>query len=167
MWVEVTRRDGDSFTGTLDNDPYDIPGLNSGDPVPFEAHHIIGVIWEDPAKKARFMAADAQQDRFFERCFVDDAVIEGRARAQYVYREPPESRPDDKEPDSGWRIRADVDALSDEEYEDTPASYVAIGVALNQDDSFLHLLTSPVGSAFLRDENDHYHPVEYNGEPIS
>lgn len=40
MWVEVTAVDGDSYTGTLANQPVYLP-LNHGDPVSFTAAHII------------------------------------------------------------------------------------------------------------------------------
>lgn len=161
MWVEVTVRDGDDLTGTLDNEPADIPGLTCGDVIHFKAHHIISVFWEDPDQKARAAAAAAGQDRFFERCFVDDAVIDGRARVQFLYREAPEHAPDDKFPDSGWRIRADVEALSDEEYENPSCSYVAIGVVLNQDDTIRDHLDAPVGSAFFREDDGCFHPTDF------
>ena len=161
MWVIVTTRDGDRLTGTLDNDPEDIPGLTAGDVVQFEAHHIIATIWEDPDQEARFAASAADQDRYFERCFVDDAVIDGRARVQFLYREPPEHGADDRFADSGWRIRADVAALSDEEYEDPSCSYVAIGVVLNQDDAILALIDAPVGSAFFLEDDGQFHPTDF------
>ncbi|HSF91758.1 MAG TPA: DUF2185 domain-containing protein [Paracoccaceae bacterium] len=163
MWVQVTSCDADEFIGTLDNDPTDIPGLKDGDIVQFKRHHIIGVIWDDPKHKTRF--AD-DLDRWFARCFVDPAVLEGRARVGLLYREAPEHRETDKYPDTGWRIRADVDQLSDEEYNDDTVSYVAIGKVLNRDDSFLHLLDSPIGSAFLRHKGDRFEPntVEYQDE---
>ncbi|SLN46827.1 hypothetical protein ROA7450_02307 [Roseovarius albus] len=166
MWVIVSERDGDDLIGQLDNDPSDIPGLSAGDVVRFNVHHILSIIWDDEDQKKRLEEDSNDQDRFFERCIVDEAVIEGRARSQYIYREPPDSDPDDKHPDSGWRIRAHVDDLSEEEYEDTPISYVALGVVLNQDASFLHLLDNPAGVAFLRNDSDEYQAVEYTSDPV-
>lgn len=162
MWVLVKTRNGDHLTGTLDNEPDDIPGLKDGDPVAFQLHHIIAVQWEDPAQDARFAS---EFNNWFARCFVDDAVLEQRARVGFIYREPPEHDEKDEYPDTGWRIRADVYQLSDEEYENSPFSYVAIGAVLNRDDSFVDLLGCPVGSAFLRDpDSDTYQPTEPGGD---
>jgi uncharacterized protein YegJ (DUF2314 family) len=41
MWVEVTKRDGDRFTGKLLNDPVFIDGLVYADEVHFGTEHII------------------------------------------------------------------------------------------------------------------------------
>lgn len=161
MWVIVTARDGNRLTGALDNDPDDIPGLTSGDAVHFDAHHIIATIWDDPDQAARFAVFAADQDRFFERCLADDAVIDGRARVQFLYRETPEHDTDDQFPDSGWRIRADVAALSDEEYKNPSCSYVAIGMVLNQDDTILDLIDAPVGSAFTLENDGQFHPTDF------
>lgn len=161
MWVKVTHRDDDRLTGTLDNDPADIPGLKDGDPVAFQFHHIIGIIWDDADQKEKYKT---DFDGWFARCFVDDAVLDGRARVGFIYREEPEDREGDTYPDSGWRIRADVDQLSDEEYDDPDVSYVAIGAVLNRDDSFLGLLFAPVGSAFLREEGNAYAPTTLNDD---
>lgn len=158
MWVKVESREEDRLTGTLDNDPADIPGLECGANIDFNLFHIISIDWEDPAQKERFKSGF---NRWFARCFVDDAVLEGRARVGFLYREPPEHEESDKYPDTGWRIRAVVDELSDEEYNEDPSpSYVAIGAVLNRDDSFVDLLSSPVGSAFLRGEGDTYTPTD-------
>ncbi|WP_170400560.1 immunity protein Imm33 domain-containing protein [Ruegeria arenilitoris] len=159
MWVIVEHRDGTNLLGRLDNTPDDIPGLNPGDPVEFQIHHVIDVDWEDPELNARF-ASDF--NNWFARCFVDDAVLERRARVGFIYREDPEHDEEDKYPDTGWRIRADVEQLSQEEYDDTPCSYVAIGAVLNCDDSFVHLLSEPVGSRFLRTEGDTYELCQEN-----
>ena len=53
MWVKVTSRPvatanrpaeaGDPYSGSLANDPFDIPGLQFGDPVTFKAKHIIDI----------------------------------------------------------------------------------------------------------------------------
>jgi len=158
MWVKVDHRDGDVLSGTLDNEPVDIPGLALGDSVSFRLHHIIDIVWQDPAQKERF---ETDFNNWFARCFVDKAVLEGRARAGFLYREEPEHKEDDRYPDTGWRIRADVDELSDEEYDQNPSpSYVAIGAVLNKDDSFVDLLSAPVGSAFLRGEGNVYEPTD-------
>lgn len=148
MWVKVDHRDGEDLSGRLDNDPDDIPALRHGDAMEFKSHHIIAVFWEDPEEKARFTGSN---ERWFERCYVDAEVLEGTARVQYLYREAPEHAPDDRYPDTGWRLRADVSQLTDEQYETPRARYVAIGAALNKDDSYVDLLDAPIGSAFFRE----------------
>ena len=82
---------------------------------------------------------------------VDQEILNGTARVGYLYREEPDlAGEDDKYPDSGWRIRADVDDLTDEEYENPKPAYIAIGKVLNEDDSWMHLIESEIGSRFLR-----------------
>lgn len=158
MWVTLHRRDGDDLTGTLDNDPVDIPALKNGDTIHFQSHHIILVVWNDPDDKARFRS---DFDGWFARCFVDAEILEGTARVQFLYREAPEHSPDDTYPDTRWRLRADVSQLTDEQYENPRARYVAIGAALNADDSFIDLLSAPVGSAFFRaSDKEQFEPTE-------
>lgn len=41
MWVKITERNGDSFTGTLDNVPVQLQTVKYEDVVQFEAKHII------------------------------------------------------------------------------------------------------------------------------
>ncbi len=43
MWVIVTRRDGNLYTGELDNQPYCTDEMNPGLPVAFEARHVINI----------------------------------------------------------------------------------------------------------------------------
>ena len=67
--------------------------------------------------------------------------------------------PQDKYLDSGWRIRG-RESGADEMDERKPA-YVALGAVLNKDDSWLDLIDSPIGSAFMRDfETNHYESVD-------
>ncbi len=46
MWVIITQKEDDFFVGILDNDPYIIADIESGQEVHFESRHIIG-IYED------------------------------------------------------------------------------------------------------------------------
>lgn len=43
MWVKVTGRQGDSFQGLLDNDPYCTDELKAGEAVTFAARHVIQI----------------------------------------------------------------------------------------------------------------------------
>lgn len=44
MWVMVTGKEGDTYTGTLNNHPVSIEGLNFEDEVKFKSFHVIDVI---------------------------------------------------------------------------------------------------------------------------
>jgi len=91
-----------------------------------------------------------------DRCILDDGVP-----IYFLYREEPDlARPDDAYPDSGWRIRGDYRALSDDEFDARKQDYVAMGKVLNADDSWLHLIDAPTGSAFLRDEQGQFAPAD-------
>jgi len=150
MWVIVTAADGDELTGTLDNNPADMPQLEYGDIVQFRRGYIIDIDWA----KDRLVPPPSGPERrwYWERCFVDDQILDGRLKVEYLYREEPDPpRDGDKFPDSGWRFRCDTRNLTDEEYNSPSFSYIAVGKVLNKDDSWLHLIDEPVGSAFLRD----------------
>ncbi|MFO0000061.1 MAG: DUF2185 domain-containing protein, partial [bacterium] len=88
---------------------------------------------------------------YWDRCLVDSAALKGLRPVDYVYREEPETRADDRFPDSGWRVRASIVDPEASEVEDEGVEYVALGAVLNKDDSWIDLLDAPVGSAFLRD----------------
>lgn len=138
MWVKVTElRPPDGFSGTLDNTPRCIKDLALGEQITFEARHVINTEHHDDD--------DNLVNRYMRRCFVTKRVLEGDDPPGYVYREAPD-RPDD----SGWRILAGNE--TDELLSD-PANlmYVSLGAVLGRNDSFVHLLESPVGSAFVRD----------------
>lgn len=137
MWVLVDEIGGHGgFKGHLDNEPRHIADLKLGDPVAFTACHIIATEHDDD---------DNLVEKYIKRCFVTNHVLREGKPAGYLYRE----QPDDEE-DSGWRITANDE--SDEYMEDSKnCAYVSLGAVLNQDDSFVELLESPVGSAFVRD----------------
>ena len=149
MWVIVTAAKGASLTGTLDNQPRDMPQLKVGDRVTFTRGQIIDIDWGE-GRPATPPTAPARRE-YWDRCFVDDQILGGRLKVEYLYREEPDPpRDGDKFPDSGWRFRCDTRGLTDEEYDNPSFSYVAIGKVLNADDSWLHLIAAPVGSAYLR-----------------
>jgi hypothetical protein len=137
MWVLVDEigQDG-TFKGRLDNDPKYIQDLKAEDPISFSACHIINTEHDDD---------DNLVERYIKRCFVTNRVLNDGVRAGYLYREEP-----DEEKDSGWRITANDE--SDEYMDDSNnCAYVSLGAVLTKDDSFIHLLDSPIGSAFVRD----------------
>lgn len=156
MWVSVTDAGAESLSGVLDNDPYEAR-LAAGDAVTFERRHVISIQWADPAN-----APPGESRReYWERCMVDDVVVTGERPVEYIYREEPDlASEDDRYPDSGWRIRGRRLDEVDEDIDNRKAQYVALGAILNRDDSWLHLIDSPTGSAFMRDfETNVYVPT--------
>jgi len=151
MWVTITDAAGPDLVGRLDNQPSELHQLRMGDRITFERHHIIDLIWAEDRAVAPPPSPPARQ--YWDRCFVDRGVLSGEVPVYYLYREEPDpTDPDDQYPDSGWRIRGDYRGLSDEEFAAWEFDYIAIGKVLNADDSWLHLIDAPVGSAFIRDD---------------
>jgi hypothetical protein len=165
MWVQVETVSNNGFAGFLDNEPDDIPGLHAGHPVTCEGRHVIDIMFA-PEREAS--APRDTRRGYWERCLVDQAVLDGDLPVDYVYREQPDlGKPDDKHPDSGWRIRGDMRDATDEELEAREFAYVALGAVLNRDDSWIHLIDDPVGSAFRRDfESGVYVPVRRENSTI-
>ncbi len=150
MWVIVTERNGDDLIGKLDNDPFDMPQLNSGDIVKFRSSDIIDIDWNDEALQERGLTRKIKR-QYWDRCMVDSVVLTHGTPVGFLYRERPDlGHEDDKHPDSGWRIRGNTDFMTPEQYETESADYVALGVVLNIDDSWLHLIEEPVGSRFFK-----------------
>lgn len=157
MWVEVVSASGFKLRGKLDNIPDDIPGLSLGDAVEFNWWHIIDIEFADTTKNAQLTFP--QRD-YYDRCLVDSCVASGEVKVHFVYREAPDMTQDgDKYRDSGWRIRGDWRGLSDEEIDARECEYLALGRVLNKDDSWIHLIDQPEGTAFIRDwDKDRFVP---------
>lgn len=137
MWVQVEEIGAQGcFKGRLDNVPQYIPDLKLGDPVDFQACHIINTEHDDDNNLV---------ERYIKRCFVTNRVLHDGAQIGCLYRETP-----DEEKDSGWRITANDES---DEYMDNAKNiaYVSLGAVLSKDDSIVMLLDSPVGSTFVRD----------------
>lgn len=147
MWVLVDSIDGSgAFTGRLDNQPRWITDLKPGDPVEFRDVHIINTEHDNPHNIV---------NRYLPRCYVTQRILRDGARVGYLYREDP-----DNDRDSGWRLIAGDETP---EYMNEPrnVAFVSLGAVLNQDDSFLQLIESPVGSAFARDpQTGQFRPVK-------
>lgn len=146
MWVKVSNQSGDDLSGILDKMPEDVPNLHLGDVVSFKLWHVIGIEPAHPRETAR-----TTPRQYWERCLVDDCVLNDGIKAYFVYREEPDMGGEGCSfEDSGWRIRGDYRGVSDEELDARSASYVALGTVLNRDDSWLHLLDdAPPGAGFL------------------
>jgi hypothetical protein len=149
MWVKVLRADGDCLSGALGNQPDEPTSpLSTGDAIAFERHHILAIIWD----KLEAAPPKPQYREYWERCLVDDCVLDGSEKIEYLYREEPDmAQEGDKYPDSGWRIRGPVEGVSDEDLAGRTLSYVAMGAVLNRDDSWLAWIDAPIGTALSRD----------------
>jgi len=155
MWVTVEGHDGELLWGSLSNEPDEPTSpLKHGDRIEFERRQILAIVWDDPTTAPE----PPDYREYWERCLVDDCVLEGAEPVEYLYREEPElAEEGDEYPDSGWRIRGRQSETTDKEMEDRKIQYVAIGAVLNRDDSWLPLIDAPIGSAFMRDfENGDY-----------
>ncbi len=160
MWVEISSISGEDLQGKLDNIPSDLPQLRLGDKIKFKRWQIIDTRWADPDKEELIPPEPSFQR--WERCLVDQEVLEGTARVGFLYREEPDmTRDGDTYPDSGWRLRADTGQLTDEQYENPTPLYIAIGKVLNKDDTWLHLVDEPIGSRYIRNfETGEFEPDE-------
>ena len=137
MWVLVDAIEPDGhFVGRLDNDPRGIANLKAGDPVRFEARHIINTEHDNP---------DNLVGRYSKRAFVTQRILADGVPIGRLYREAP-----DEEQDSGWRFTAGDE--TDDYMDDADNSrYVSLGAILAKDDSVIHLLEAPEGARFFRD----------------
>ncbi|CAN5176588.1 hypothetical protein BH09PSE3_BH09PSE3_22350 [soil metagenome] len=149
MWVTVKESCDETLLGVLENQPFEPAStLAAGSTIQFQRHHIISIQWAQPETAPQ----PNEYREFWDRCLVDECVVEGLAPVEYIYREVPDPQEDgDKYPDSGWRIRGRMGDASDEEIEARKVQYVAVGAVLNQDDSWLSLIDAPAGSRFMRD----------------
>lgn len=137
MWVLVDRIYSDGrFEGRLNNDPLWIKDLELEDRVDFSACHIIDTEHDD---------GDSLVRRYQSRCLVTKRILEDRCQVGYLYREAAEN-----EQDSGWRLTANDETA---EYMTVVENcrFVSLGAVLAIDDSVIHLLDAPAGSAFERD----------------
>lgn len=148
MWVLVERIEDGFIAGTLDNEPFDMPSFKPGDPLRIPLTHVIDCTY----RKGKPQPQVSQRRSYWDRCFVDACVVEGRSHVDYFYREEPDmTREGDKYPDSGWRIRGTDEAIAEDERLGEKLMYIALGKVLNQDDRWIHLIDSPIGSAFQWD----------------
>jgi hypothetical protein len=152
MWVDIKAVEGETLLGALDNIPSDIPQLKAGDELQFPRSAVIDILW-DPNRAVAPPPGRTERE-YWERCMVDDCVLRSRSPVDYLYREEPDlAVEDDRYPDSGWRVRGTDEGIAEDEAEGSAPQYVAIAAVLNRDDSWLHLIDEPTGSAFIRDRD--------------
>lgn len=153
IWVEITQIDGNDFVGLLDNKPFIIQDLNLGDEVSFQACHIID--WYDD----ELIDPVPPLDNYWDRCYTTWAILQDKTESiNYIYRTKPEN-----DEDSGWKI---LSGNETQEYikGEHCVQFVALGCLLNIDDSFIHLLSSDIGTAFKRNEQGEWIQVDFECE---
>ena len=145
MWVLIERIEDGIAYGTLDSDPDDMPLIEAGMPVAIPLTHAIATAFS----KANPRPDTPEPRQFWERCFVDACVVEGRSHPDYIYREEPDmTREGDTYEDSGWRIRGTQEAIDQDEANGEMPRYIALGAVLNVNDSWLPLIDAEPGSYF-------------------
>lgn len=148
MWVLIERIEGGVVFGTLDSDPADMPLIEEGMPVAVPLTHVISTAFG----KSNPRPETPPRREFWDRCFVDACVVEGRSHVDYLYREPPDmTNEGDEYPDSGWRLRGTPDEVEADEGRDDGFRYIALGAVLNKDDRWVHLIDEEPGVAFQWD----------------
>lgn len=149
MWVIYGGKNEDECYGQLDNEPCIIEGLSVGDTIKFQDFHIISV-WD-----CKIDNVD-DEERYFARCYVDPRVLDDGAPIGRMERRKPKKqrwwhRNKCAYPDTGWHIYAEGSTLRSRRM----MHYLAIGLVLNQDDRFKHLLHSPVGTKVVKDGDEY------------
>lgn len=149
MWVIVEEAKEHGLGGLLDNEPDEPKApLKAGDPIQFERHHIVDIAWAD--QKAA--PPPAPHCSYWERCLVDQCVLDGEEPVEYLYREEPgPAREGDSFLDSGWSIRGRRGEATDADMDKREVVYVALGAVLNRDDSWIDWIDAPVGIRLMRD----------------
>lgn len=152
MWVEITERDGNNFTGLLTNEPQYIENLKLGDKIHFQTNNI--------------MDTDLQSEepdlikKYIHRCFVSNEILHGKKKIKYLYRDESKGEWKDGIFDSGWVIMSGEES---QDYVDDSKnlSVVSLGAVLNIDDSILSVLDEPVGVEFeWNDEEMRFEKVD-------
>lgn len=158
MWVLIDAIEDGFVVGRLDNEPFDMPSIKLHYPVRIPLTHVISCTYREGKSRPEV----PERRSYWDRCFVDACVVEGRSHLDYFYREEPDMTDEgDEYPDSGWRIRGTAEAIEEDERLGQKPMYIALGKVLNADDRWLHLIDREVGCAFQWDpERDDYIELE-------
>ena len=143
MWVEITEKTEEGYSGLLTNNPEYIDDLKLGDRIEFEAKHIM-----DSDLKSE---EEDLVEKYIHLCFVSNQIWLDGKKVGYLHRQESKGEWNDGVFDSGWILQSGEE---DEEYvqDSKNLRLLSLGAILNRDDSFIALLDSPVGSAYLWDE---------------
>ena len=89
MWVLVEKTDGDELRGVLKNHPDEPTSpLKEGDPVAFKREHILAIEWDNPDGAPPGL----NRREFWDRCLVDQCVLDGEEPVEYLIAKNPTSR---------------------------------------------------------------------------
>ncbi|EFA76897.1 hypothetical protein PPL_09649 [Heterostelium album PN500] len=148
MWVKITSVDDQHqhFEGTLDNQPFSLKSIMSGDPVVFRANQILMIYGQ--TNQISYLS-DEQRILTSQFCLISRMALDQKNGVGYIFREDPSKAIAN---DSGWRI---FQGDESDEYMENKSNYqtTTIAAVLNQDDTFLHLLQYPVDTCFEKDSN--------------
>lgn len=151
MWVQIEEIVDGDVIGTLDNEPAGMDKLKLGDQVRVPLTHAISTDFQEDHPRPETPPVR----EYWERCFVDNCVLSGRSRIDYLYREEPDmTREGDKYPDSGWRIRGTQAAIDEDVAHDRKPHYIALGKVLNVDDRWIDLIDCEYDRHFSWDEGN-------------
>ena len=124
--------------------PSDWPQPSSDVVIRFGKWAVTGVSFADPKYQP---LAELPQEKYATRCLMDNSLVGGR-KVQHIFRDEPKIWRNDKiSADSGWRVSTGSTFLDTGDVDYRPLYNV-----LYLDNSWLHLIDQPVGSAFKRDE---------------
>lgn len=147
MWIRVSHATTEWVEGTLESTPFDMPLLPRGSRIKLPRTHVIDVIFDEG--NVNLEPKEPPLRQYWDRCMVDQCVLDSELTVGYLYREEPNmGKPDDKFPDSGWRIRGDMRGATRKTLDCRKHAYIALGKVLNEDDSWIHLIDEPIGARF-------------------
>ena len=91
-------------------------------------------------------------------CYATDRITVDNQKVGIMYREPPEDKRD-----SGWRFLAGDE---DEKYMNdiNNMDIFRLNTICNYDPDIIEYLENPVGSAFYRDENGNFRPMDFHSK---
>ena len=124
--------------------PSDWPQPSSDVVIKFAKWAVTGVSFADPKYQP---LAELPQEKYATGCLMDNYLVVAR-KVQHIFRDEPKIWRNDKiSADSGWRVSTGSTFLDTGDVD-----YRPLYSALTCDNSWLHLIDQPVGSAFKRDE---------------
>lgn len=137
MWVEITRREEDQFTGILQNEPYFMKELSYGQEINFQVEHICDTQLNDPSS--------SNWDFYFEKKAIVSKDVLERREFNFMLRDQPHA-----ENDIGWTF---FTGYEEEEFNSNSDNFqvISIGALLNMDDSILSFIHEKPLCAFNRD----------------
>jgi hypothetical protein len=151
MWIRINSVKIDWLEGELDSEPQDMPSLPRGSTILLPRSYAIDAIINDPLRAAALSSKPPRLE-YWDRCLVDQAILDGDLIVEFIYREAPDlAEEGDEFPDSGWRVRGDTRGNLRDQIGSRKVAYVALGAVLNRDDSWFHLIDEPIGARFEKD----------------